>query len=83
MLILKQGCDYPPAIWHRYEQVVCMNDCGAKSPCASKLDQRSLHFLAALSALREAKISFMIARVSKQQVPIPLMATFSKAAIII
>lgn len=54
-----------------------MNDHDAKSPCASEFDQFLL-FLAVLATLWEAKISFVIARLSKQQVPIPLVATFSK-----
>ncbi|TRZ24688.1 hypothetical protein HGM15179_002390 [Zosterops borbonicus] len=47
-----------------------MNDHDVESPCASKSDQQSLLFLAIVSTLQEA--SFIIAKPSKQQVPILL-----------
>lgn len=39
---------------------------------------KSLLFLPGPSVLQEEKISFIIAKLSKQQVPIPPVATFSK-----
>lgn len=41
-----------------------------KSPCASKSDQQSPLLLAILSTLQEA--SFIVAKLSKQQVPVLL-----------
>lgn len=75
VLMPEQGCNYPPVSWYRYKQ---MNDHSTKSPSTSKFDHKSLLFLPGLSVLQEEKISFIIAKLSKQQVPIPLVATFSK-----